>query len=218
MADRSWSVLIVDDDFRVAGIHADIVEAAPGFSVNDSVRTIAEAREAIRSNRPELMLVDVYLPDGDGIELVHSSGIDAFVLSAADEATTVRHAFRAGALGYLVKPFPRQQLLDRLDRYARYRHVLQGKRGLRQEKIDQALSILHGVAPTAPVSSSSTEQLLLEALGTDELSAAAVAEVAGVSRATAQRRLAAMASQGVVRVRLRYGATGRPEHLYSKLA
>ncbi|WP_018298121.1 response regulator [Corynebacterium lubricantis] len=218
MAQRSWSVLIVDDDFRVAGIHADIVEAAPGFSVQNSVRTVAEAHEAIRSSQPDFMLVDVYLPDGDGIELVHNTGIDAFILSAADEAATVRRAFRAGALGYLVKPFQRQLLLDRLDRYARYRHVLTGKRGLRQEKIDQALSILHGVAPSAPVSSSSTEQLLLDALGNRELSAAAAAEAAGVSRATAQRRLAAMAAQGVVHVRLNYGATGRPEHLYSKLA
>lgn len=218
MADRTWSVLIVDDDFRVAGIHAEIVEAAPGFTVQNSVRTIAEATEAIRSNAPDLMLVDVFLPDGDGIELVNASGIDSFVLSAADEAATVRRAFRAGALGYLVKPFQRRLLLDRLDRYARYRHVLSGKRGLRQEKIDQALSILHGGAPSVPKSSSSTEQLLLEALGEGELSASQAAEAAGVSRATAQRRLASMATQGIVQVRLRYGDTGRPEHLYSKLA
>lgn len=217
MTDRTWSVLVVDDDFRVAGIHADIVESAPGFSVVNSVRTIVEAEEAIRSFLPDLMLVDVFLPDGDGIELVHRTGIDAFILSAADEATTVRRAFRAGSLGYLLKPFQRTHLLDRLDRYARYRHVLQGKRGLRQDKIDQALAIMHGGAPAVTVTSSSTEQLLLDALGDGEHSAAAAAETAGVSRATAQRRLAAMATQGVVQVRLRYGATGRPEHLYSKL-
>lgn len=163
------------------------------------------------------MLVDVFLPDGDGIELVHHSGIDAFILSAADEAATVRRAMRAGALGYLVKPFQRATLLERLDRYARYRHVLQGKRGMRQDKIDQALSILHGVAPVMPPSSSSTEQLLLDALGAGELSAAEAAEIAGVSRPTAQRRLATMASQGIVQIRLRYGAAGRPEHLYSKM-
>src|SRR5690625_800365 len=108
-------------------------------------------------------------------------------------------------------------LLERLDRYARYRHVLQGKRGMRQDKIDQALSILHGVAPVMSPSSSSTEQLLLDALGAGELSAAEAAEIAGVSRPTAQRRLATMASQGIVQIRLRYGAAGRPEHLYSKM-
>lgn len=216
---RTWSVLVVDDDFRVAGIHADIVAAAPGFRVQGSVRTIAEAREALATDRPDLMLVDVYLPDGDGIELVRGAGVDAFILSAADEADTVRRALHAGVLGYLVKPFPRQTLSERLDRYARFRHVLAGRRGLRQEKIDQALSILHGQTPGAVVvSRSATEQLLLDALGEGELSAAEAAERAGVSRATAQRRLATMAGQGVVQVRLRYGTSGRPEHLYSKLA
>lgn len=215
--DRSWSVLVVDDDFRVAGVHAEIVESAPGFTVQHSVRTIAQAQEAIRAFKPDLMLVDVYLPDGDGIELVRAAGIDAFVLSAADESATVRRALRAGALGYLVKPFPRQMLTERLDRYARYRHVLSGKRGLRQEKIDQALSILHGQSASPATSRSSTEQLLLDALGDGELSASEAAERAGVSRATAQRWLASMAGQGVVEVRLRYGNSGRPEHLYSRL-
>lgn len=218
MTDRTWSVLVVDDDFRVAGIHAEMVDSDPGFTVQNSVRTIAEAQDAIKSFPPDLMLVDVFLPDGDGIELVHHTGIDAIILSAADEAATVRRAMRAGALGYLLKPFQRAQLLDRLDRYARYRHVVEGKRGLRQDKIDQAMSILHGAAPTLPVSSSSTEQLLLDALESGELSAAEAAEIAGVSRATAQRRLATMASQGVVQIRLRYGAAGRPEHLYSKMS
>lgn len=218
MTDRTWSVLVVDDDFRVAGIHAEMVDSGPGFTVQNSVRTIAEAQDAIKSFPPDLMLVDVFLPDGDGIELVHHTGIDAIILSAADEAATVRRAMRAGALGYLLKPFQRAQLLDRLDRYARYRHVVEGKRGLRQDKIDQAMSILHGAAPTLPVSSSSTEQLLLDALESGELSAAEAAEIAGVSRATAQRRLATMASQGVVQIRLRYGAAGRPEHLYSKMS
>ena len=111
MTDRTWSVLVVDDDFRVAGVHADIVEAAPGFSVSNTARSLAEATEAIKVSPPDLMLVDVFLPDGDGIELVHHSGIDAFILSAADEAATVRRAMRAGALGYLVKPFQRATLL-----------------------------------------------------------------------------------------------------------
>lgn len=217
MTVKNWSVLVVDDDFRVAGIHADIVQAAPGFQVQASVRGIAEARRALAEARPDLMLVDVYLPDGDGIELVRSTGIDAFILSAADEAETVRRALHAGALGYLLKPFQRQVLSERLNRYARFRHVLSGQRGLRQEKIDQALSILHGQPAGTVVSRSSTEQLLLDALGQGEFSAAEAAEIAGVSRATAQRRLAGMASQGVVQVRLRYGTSGRPEHLYSKL-
>src|SRR5699024_6599094 len=95
MTDRTWSVLVVDDDFRVAGVHADIVQEAPGFSVHNTSRSIAQAVDDIQSSPPDLMLVDVFWPDGDGVELVHRSGIDAFVLSAADEASTVRRALRS---------------------------------------------------------------------------------------------------------------------------
>lgn len=211
-----WQVLVVDDDFRVAGIHADIVRAAPGFAVLDSVRTVAEARTVLGATPPDLLLADVYLPDGDGVELIRETRIDAFMITAADEAETVRRALHAGALGYLVKPFPRQALLDRLDRYARFRHVLSGRRGLSQEKIDQALTILHTDGQPANVSRTATEELVIDALADGESSAAEVADRTGVSRATAQRRLAGLASRGVVTVRLRYGSSGRPEHLYSK--
>lgn len=214
--DQTLKVLVIDDDFRVAGIHASIVDASPGFSVVGTARTLAEAKTLIATFSPDLLLVDVYLPDGDGIDLVHTSNIDAFVLSAADDIKTVRRAMRAGALGYLLKPFPQKRLVERLDRYVRYRHVLSGTQGLSQDKIDQATAILNGTQAPVTVSRSATEQLLLDALEGQELSATEASEAAGVSRATAQRRLAAMASQGVIQVRLRYGQSGRPEHLYSK--
>ena len=165
---------------------------------------------------PDLVLADVYLPDGDGIELVRAAGIDAFVLTAADEPAAVRRALHAGTLAYLVKPFSQRMLADKLDRYARFRKVVSGRRGLGQEKIDQALSIMHGRAEPATTAGSATEELMLDALGSEESSAAEVAQRAGVSRATAQRRLAAMTRRGVLEVRLRYGTSGRPEHLYTR--
>ncbi len=213
---KALQVLVVDDDFRVAGIHASIVESAPGFAVAGTARTVAEAHSLMDRIPLDLLLVDVFLPDGDGIELIRGSQVDAFVLSAADDAPTVRRALYSGALAYLLKPFPQRTLMERLDRYARYRHVLSGTHGLSQDKIDQALVILNGTQGSVPVSRSATEQLLLDALETRELSATEAAEIAEVSRATAQRRLASMASQGIVHVRLRYGQSGRPEHLYSR--
>lgn len=213
---RTLQVLVVDDDFRVADLHAAAVEAAPGFTVAGTARTVTEARVFLAEHPVDLLLADIYLPDGDGITLARASDVDAFILSAADDVPTVRRALRAGALAYLVKPFPQRVLIERLDRYARYRHVLSGSQGLSQEKVDQALAILSGAQASIPVSRSATEQLLLDALGNGELSATEAAELAGVSRATAQRRLAAMASSGLVQVRLRYGQSGRPEHLYSR--
>ena len=211
----SIRVVVVDDDFRVGALHQGIVAQRPGFTACDPVRSVGEATAAIRAQRPDLLLVDVYLPDGDGIELVRTAGIDAMVLSAADDSATVHRALRAGALAYLVKPFDARVLGERLDRYARFRNLVPSDRPVAQEELDRALAILHGAGDQSSVSRSATEQLILEKLGADEASASEVAERAGISRATAQRHLSTLATRGVIEVRLRYGTTGRPEHRYA---
>ncbi|MFC8681594.1 response regulator [Microbacterium ureisolvens] len=208
-------VLVVDDDFRVAGLHRDVVAARAGFTALDPVHSLGAARQAVRLHAPDLLLVDAFLPDGDGVEFVASVDVDAFVLSAATDAATVRRALRAGALAYLTKPFDARVLAERLDRYARMRNLLATGRPLEQEQIDRALAIVHGSADATSVSRTATEQVILEGLGDGEASAAEVAERVGISRATAQRHLAALASRGQVEVRLRYGSTGRPEHRYA---
>ncbi|MBW9110921.1 response regulator [Microbacterium trichothecenolyticum] len=208
-------VLVVDDDFRVAGLHRDVVASRAGFTALDPVHSLGAARLALRAHSPDLLLVDAFLPDGDGVEFVAAVDVDAFVLSAATDAATVRRALRAGALAYLTKPFEARVLAERLDRYARMRNLLGTDRPLEQEQIDRALTILHGSADATSVSRTATEQVILEGLGDGEASAAEVAERVGISRATAQRHLAALASRGQVEVRLRYGSTGRPEHRYA---
>lgn len=208
-------VLILDDDFRVGQLHRDIIDEQPGFVSLDPVRSIAEARDALRTTRPDLLIADVFLPDGDGISLVRDAGLDAILISAADDAPTIRRALRAGAVGYLRKPFDRRSLTGLLDRYARFRNLLAGDRPLNQDDIDRALAILHGSGEPVSVSRSATEQLVLAALGDDEASATEIGARVGISRATAQRHLAALAARDVVEIRLRYGATGRPEHRYA---
>lgn len=207
-------VLVVDDDFRVAGLHYDIVNAQPGFTARTPEHTLGAARRSVASAPPDLMLVDVYLPDGDGVEFIRSAAIDAFALSAATDAATFRRALRAGALGYLIKPFDALTLQACLERYARFRNLTDGVRTLTQDDLDRALGILHSPGETASVSRSATEQLIISALAQGEASAGQVAEVAGISRATAQRHLSALAQRGTIEVRLRYGSTGRPEHRY----
>lgn len=208
--------LVLDDDFRVGRLHQSIVDERSGFVALEPVRTIAEARAAVRDLAPDLLLADVYLPDGDGIGLVREAGIDAIVVSAADDSATVRRALRSGAHAYLIKPFEKRSLAGALDRYARFRNLLSGDRPLPQKDLDRALAILHGSGEAASSSRSATEQVVLAALGEDEASAAEIGERVGISRATAQRHLAALAERAAVEVRLRYGATGRPEHRYTR--
>lgn len=216
MTEPDLTVLVVDDDFRVANMHAGIVEALPGFRVVATANTLADARKA---PPVDLVLVDLYLPDGSGLDLIRELRCDSIVLSAATEPETVREAIAAGAVSYLVKPFAPAELAARLAGYARYRRILAAG-ALAPGDIDAALDALRprtgGQQPAAAVASP-TKQLVLEALADNgaPMSAAEVAGEIGVSRATAQRYLAGLAAAGEVEVGLRYGTTGRPEQEFS---
>lgn len=216
MGGTDLTILVVDDDFRVANMHAGIVNALPGFSVTATANTLAAAR---RADPVDLALVDVYLPDGSGIDFVRELRSDSMVLTAATEADTVRAAMAAGALSYLVKPFKPTELAARLSGYARYRKILASSH-LDPDEVDAALDALRPrIASPKPVTSvaSPTKQLVLQALrGSDTpMSAAEVSAAIGISRATAQRYLATLASAGDVKIGLRYGTTGRPEQEFA---
>jgi len=214
-------VLVVDDDFRVADVHAAFVSAVDGMQVVGAAHTAQEALDKVESLRPDLVLLDNYLPDRSGLEVcasLASVAVDVIMVTADGSVETVRAALSAGALNFLVKPFTADQLGARLRAYGRYRSRLaQGI--LAQEQIDAAFAALHdGDRPAPPKGQSAvTAQLVREVLeGSDRSrSAAEVAEQLGISRATAQRYLSALVDEHRAVMRLRYGSTGRPEHEYT---
>ncbi|UGT68649.1 response regulator [Nocardia gipuzkoensis] len=218
MAAPPLTVLVVDDDFRVANLHAGIAASIPGFTVAGTANTLAAARELVAAERIDLALVDVYLPDGSGIDFVREIHCDAMMLTASAESDAVRAAIAAGAVAYLVKPFPHTELAARLAAYARYRRILAAPQ-VDNARVSAALHALRPAATASPSAtvSSPTKEAVLQAIldaGTP-LSAGEVAGAIGVSRATAQRYLAALVAAGTVRMSLRYGSTGRPEQEYS---
>lgn len=218
MTDDPLRVLIVEDDFRIADLHAEITAAVPGFTVTAAVGTLAAARTRYHDSAVDLALVDVYLPDGNGIDLVREMRCDTMVLTADSDGITVRSALAAGALGYFVKPFPPAALSSRLAGYARYRRLLADPR-VDHTRVEAALAALRPApapGPPTPVTSP-TKDLVHEAITSSPqpLSAGEVADTIGVSRPTAQRHLTALVAAGALRMRLRYGQTGRPEQEYS---
>lgn len=209
-------VLIVDDDFHVAKLHAAYVDSVPGFKALSPAGTAELALRAVESQHPDLVLLDVYLPDAFGLDLLRTLDTDVLILSAAAEAASVRQALRRGAIGYLIKPFAAEQLTQRLRAYARYRRMLAGNQTVDQDTIERAIRSLSASASASPSRArSATETAVLEALQPgQQYSTMAVAKQVGVSRATAQRYLSALVDDGAVDIQLRYGNTGRPEHRY----
>jgi len=218
------TVLVVDDDFMVARIHRGFVERIDGFEVVGTAQTGDEAVALVESLRPDLVLLDLYLPDAFGLDVVtrlRAAGhtCDVLVITAAKEADAVRGAVRHGVVGYLLKPFAFADLEQRLRTYATER-----ARGLSddltQEEIDAAFTsqpVGRGPAAVLPKGlSAETAEAVEKALrdSSETLSATECAEAVGISRVSARRYLEHFVSFGQAEVTLRYGTTGRPERRY----
>ena len=216
-------VLVVDDDFRVAQLHASYVARLEGFEVVATANSAEEALRLADETRPDLVLLDEYLPDAPGSSIARRLGAAVIVVSAAEDAASVRRALAGGALNYVLKPFPPQVLVERLRAFERFWTLLDKDVQLDQTAVDRALQSLR-IADTpatvvrkgrSPVTSDAVSDALRSTDGA--LTAADVAERTGVSRATAQRYLSDLARAGRVRLTLRYGSTGRPEHCFEWL-
>lgn len=219
------SVLVVDDDFRVAGIHASYVARLEGFTVVAQTHTAAGALVEVNRHQPDLILLDLYLPDENGLTLMRRlvdhphPRPDVLAVTAARDVSSVRTAMQLGAVGYLVKPFAFGALRDRLTAYRDLRRRLTGLSEADQQDVDALYGLLRGSAlPATPPKGHSAPTLALVRDAVREarrdLSAAEVAALVGISRPTAQRYLTYLAQHGVVELQLRYGTTGRPEHRY----
>ncbi|AOW85748.1 transcriptional regulatory protein [Streptomyces olivaceus] len=217
-------VLVVDDDFMVARVHRAFVGRVEPFRVVGIAGTGEEALAAVAAVRPDLVLLDLYLPDVFGLDVIprlRAAGhdCDVMVVSAAREADAVRGAVRHGVVDYLLKPFEFDDLRVRLERYAAERGRLLGTVVRSQADVDRALAKAApaAAAPALPKGMSvETAELvgrtLRETDGT--LSASECAALTGVSRVSARRYLEYFHTVGAADVSLRYGAAGRPERRY----
>ena len=216
------AVLVVDDDFMVARIHTQFVERTPGFRVVGVASTGRAALDDIARLQPDLVLLDVHLPDITGIDVLRrlrADGNDVGVLmvTAAREADTVRAAASGGAVHYLVKPFDYEDLRVRLDTFRAAHLALSGSAAPAQHDID---AVFGAAAPASAASlpkglSPETADAVLAALrASGELSAAECADTVGISRVSARRYLEHFVARGAASVRLQYGGAGRPERRY----
>ena len=220
-------VLIVDDDFMVAKVHAGFVAGLDGFEVLGTASTGEQAMEAVERLSPDLVLLDVYMPDMTGLEVLRrlrasGTAADVIVISAARDVDSIRSALHGGVHHYLVKPFGRATFEARLREYAALHEDLGEIDEAAQGDVDRLFARSTSAA-RAPVSTPKgiapeTLQLVRETLAAAEgegLSATQCSERTGLARVSARRYLEQLVAQQEADVRQKYGTAGRPERRFT---
>jgi len=219
--------LVIEDDFRVAELHHAYGGRVAGFTVVGTAATGADALEKVDRLRPDLALLDFYLPDMSGLEVLRRlreedhPAVDVIAITAARDVDSLRAAMRGGVVHYLIKPFRFAAFEEKLTSYAAARERIDKLAQADQGDVDRIFSALRTARnePLPKGLSDTTLDLILHALRGSAygLAAASVADVAGVSRVTARRYLDHLCRLGKAELTLRYGGPGRPEHRYRLL-
>lgn len=220
-------VLVVDDEPVAVRGHRAYVERVEGFAVVGTAGSVREAVAVLQRTPVDLVLLDLNLPDGHGLDLARSlraSGrpVDILAITAAREVHLVRTAVALGVVGYLLKPFTFADLRERLLAYGRYRAGLAASEAASQGQVDAMFRELRssgvGTAAGASLPKGLSPHLLEKVTGlvrsstsADGLSASEVGAALGASRVTARRYLQHLAETGRVTRDERLGGSGRPE-------
>ncbi|MET9345285.1 response regulator [Streptomyces termitum] len=219
--EREIRVLVVEDDPVAADAHALYAGRVEGFRVVGVAHSRAAAVRLLDRLPVDLILLDLYLPDGHGLALLRAlraagHAADVIAVTSARDLAVVREGVSLGVVQYVLKPFAFATLRDRLVRYAEFRGAAGEASG--QDEVDRALAALRVPRPAAlpkglsgPTLEAVTRALREEPAG---LTAAEAGAVVGISRITARRYLEHLVAEGRAVRAPQYGQIGRPELQY----
>ena len=222
-------VLIVEDDERIAEIHRLFTEKVSGFEVVGIANSILGGKEMCAILDPDLILLDLYFPDGYGIDLLRQvrsrhQEVDLILITAAKEVTPLKDAIRGGVFDYIIKPVVFSRFKESLEKYLKYRSRIEKGDTLEQREVDRLL----GTSSTSPTHKDDLpkgiDPLTLQKVSgifdnipVEGLSAEESAGAVGVSRTTARRYLEYLVSGGYLTADLVYRKVGRPERKYFRV-
>ena len=216
------SVLIVEDDPMVLEINKNFLDKIDGFAYAGEATTGKEAYEKITQLKPDLILLDMFLPDMSGMDLFlrlrrERIPSDIIMITAARDAPTVREAVRLGAFDYLIKPFRFERFQRALHDYLRLIRQQPANGIYAQQEIDHIFGHKEDEAALPKGLNDMTMKQILEGLvgiGTP-VTSEQLAKSVGMARVTVRKYLDFLATIEKVTIDLKYGTVGRPTKYYS---
>lgn len=222
-------VIIVEDDPMVREINERFLKKVEDYTLYDSVSSIEKAKESILKGKPDLILLDIFFPQGKGLELLkwirrENIKCDVILITADKSMETVEEAFRYGAVDYLVKPFVFKRFKEAMLQYKDRKNIFKNIDNVDQEVIDKYTlgekkddyEEKDDISDTKGFSQHTYEKILqgIQDMKDKTFTSQQIAKQVGVSRITARRYLDLLEKEEKLVIELEYGKVGRPKNKY----
>lgn len=221
-------IMIIEDEPMVRKINEMYIDKLDKFEIVSSVADINEAKEDLLKNEVDLILLDVYLPSGSGLDLLKwirekNFKSDVILITAENTIDSINKAFRYGVIDYLVKPFTFERFQESLNKFIERFNKMRINDKLEQSLIDKYITGI-GI-------DNNKERVLRRGLNVntyneiinfidsteDECTAEFIATNIGLARVTVRRYLDYMVNEKEVKLIRTYGKVGRPTHFYKRI-
>jgi len=224
--DQNIKVLIIEDDLGIAEIHRRNLMKIEGFEAIGIATSKTEAETLLEVLAPDLVLLDLYLPDGNGLDILRdlrqqAHACDVILITADREVETLQQAMRGGVVDYLLKPVVFSRLQEALHKYLKQKNKFGSIDDLDQSMVDSMIFNASNGAMQGARLPKGIDKVTLDKVRTlfDEqakITADKAGEMIGASRTTARRYLEHLITAGELQADLHYGTVGRPERTYKK--
>ncbi|MFQ3545482.1 response regulator [Halobacillus rhizosphaerae] len=218
-------VVIAEDDFRVAGLHEKFLHGIDHIEIAGKALNGEDTLKLVEEMQPDLLLLDVYMPDRLGTDLLHeirqiTNELDIIMITAATDKAMISQSLNYGVLDYIIKPISMDRFRSTIEAYQEKRKLIDQHRTLDQSLVDQLI----GKQQTDPMRQPEPKGIdtitlkkvrkLLKDNASEGITAEQASDHMGASKTTARRYLEHLISVGEGKAETKYGKVGRPERKY----
>jgi response regulator of citrate/malate metabolism len=221
-------VMIVEDDPMVREINSKFLKKVEGFVLYKAVGNLTDAKKFVLARKPDLILLDVFLPKENGIDFLkwlrsEEIDVDVILITADKTSGRVQEAFRYGAVDYLIKPFSFERFKEALLMFKERHNAYKKIDEIEQTALDKLISIAavpqeeEGLAKG--LNKYTYKSIWEEIVRSDEgyFTAEELSEKIKVARVTVRRYLEYMEKEGLLEKLVEYGKVGRPQHKFRRI-
>ena len=211
-------VLIIEDDPMVAMIHKEYFKKKELTNNLNHVTSLEAAKDYLKKNNVDLIVLDNYLTDGQGVEfLPELKGYPIIMITAANDVQTVEAALSNGVVDYLVKPFTYERFSQAIDKVQDYVNLL-SKEKINQDLIDDYLNSGRVEEDSLPKGLSRiTLKKVIEAIQQQNtgFTTQQIADILDISRITIRKYLNHLVNINVLSEDAEYYTSGRPVSVFT---